>query len=59
MKRLGALLFSDLAPGNKPDDNPDYQTPTLARDTTNRARYLFEAHRSRCKNVLNKNGTFG
>jgi hypothetical protein len=25
MRRLGALLFSGLAPGNKPDDNPDYQ----------------------------------
>jgi hypothetical protein len=24
MRRLGALLFSGLAPGNKPDDNPDY-----------------------------------
>jgi hypothetical protein len=25
MRRLGTLLFSGLAPGNKPDDNPDYQ----------------------------------
>jgi hypothetical protein len=25
MRRLGALPFSGLAPGNKPDDNPDYQ----------------------------------
>jgi hypothetical protein len=25
MRRLGPFLFSGLAPGNKPDDSPDYQ----------------------------------